>query len=295
MNISPLGQRPTEFVLLDEPSRLVDNPPTLWVEIRPLADDVNVPIIKVLVDGVPDVDGWRADRLGISQVRLRIGATALPIAYLIRIQGEFAIGTEVTTDYSTYQVGSWSYFVSLQNLHCIDESNELSDSDEIQVAAMTTVDATCFIKCTREYEDIDAGGDYSFDVKDKFLQSSGGAVEVFSLLGLELRLYEIDKRPIDVDRTQEQDGAARLALALGTLGNDHAALAGAVVLILGEVLKAAVRVDDSNYLGSQSRTWSPQQLLELTRTAEQSFDEELLFSNPDSEGSHRVTVRITRV
>lgn len=297
MQILPAGQRATDWVVIDDDPVLADRPESVRVHIEPL-EKGEAPNIDVEVGAGPDQDGWEAEWLGTEQLRLRLGLTALPIDYLIQLSGHWRTSSSASSKFGIYRVLPWQYTVELVSFTTQDESNEVSVDDEIQTVTVVSHDSTPVIKPSRIYENVDAGETHHFSTVDRFVQDHLGLpVDVKRILAVEVRLFEIDDMdPKLVDGSAQADGLLKLASILAQAPQPGVQIAGLVLAGLASILDIAIAGGmDADALGVQSRAWTAAELVALTAGPEQSFTETLAFKNADSEGSHTVLLRVSRL
>lgn len=245
----------------------------------------------VLVNGKGDADGWRADFVSPTQIKLRLGDNIPPGRYGIRVSDDT---TKLFSDIAPYKIEPWRYRVNFLNFSCTDESNEASGSDEIVTAWAISADEKYFLKSTYEYEGVDQGGNYDYRNEDRsVLTPSGDSYPVKFVLSIVTRLYEWDSE--GQTRLNSEDASYKIAQALSSSGNSTAQAASVVVVLVGLLADALSSIDSgADPLGEQTLVWTSAELLKATRNPQRRFEGELFFNNPDSEGSHIVRYEVLR-
>jgi hypothetical protein len=151
------------------------------------------------------------------------------------------------------------------------------------------------IRISDEYE-VDAGGTYGFNRQDKGVLVP--SAEIRRQLTIIVRLFESDQ---GISREENKRYRTPMSSSDVTDAFDKSVPNYGVVIEVGDAYSKMLEPltdgndDDNNYLGERRQLWSALDLMKKTSNKDQSFTEELLFTNGDSDGSFALEYEVIRV
>lgn len=292
----------------------IDSGKTFSVELVPELNDkavVKLPA-KVLV---------KSSSSGNGQLEILLPKTLKPDNYWLRLvassHGLDQIGSSVVKNFEgevfegfnfvcksiakQFEVSAFSYKVTFQTLHCIDESDPestlfVNDHDEIVTYWGINADGISWSKQTGEYGGFDDGTTQSYKPDDaSIFKIDGSFGEVKIGLAIATVLYEWDEG--DVKAAQGALGLVQdIGNELGKVDNPTVALIGKIVGWVAEAASLIVSwLDDGpDHLGQRDLSWSTLDLQTQTDNPQRSFSGQLQFLNGDDDGSYSVTYKVDR-
>ncbi|HKQ74511.1 MAG TPA: hypothetical protein VJ810_12540 [Blastocatellia bacterium] len=192
----------------------------------------------------------------------------------------------------------YKYKVEFTQLTCVDESNELSPSDEAMAIWAVTADGFgSQPKMSQEMSDFDGGETHAFTVADRpVFRFDNTAGPISAGLSLVTELWEVD----DIDGVVAAFHAIKtvceaVAIAAAPFNVVVAAIAGAGSKIADAAAAIAELIgNESDFLGIQTLLWTATQLQTQTNNPNKQFSGQLAFINSDSTGSWRADFVVTR-
>ncbi len=211
-------------------------------------------------------------------------------------------GNSGYSDFSLFQILPTNYKVKFTHLKCIDESSELSASDELVVAWVIIADDSAWAKGSSEFSNVDKGETKNFSETDGLIiPASGGWQPVRDFIYFRTTLYEWDQGDIDSYNSAIKS-VGEVAPAVGTaigaiFGSPEAGKkAGEIIQVIGDGLTKLISWlggGDPDFMGSYSKTYTAPELQNLT-SSKPIFSDEIPFFNDDATGSDILYFNITR-
>jgi len=208
-----------------------------------------------------------------------------------------------------YRVEPWNYVVKFTEFECLEESSELSGSDEIVTTwAVASDEGYVWTKITGEYTGVDAGGTYPYKPEDSIAFNPNGTFHpVKYALLISTQMFEWDegdvKTWVSALNVVEDvaNGLADIAKEANPQGNQAAAviLKGAATLS-----KVAAKVfpfiggSDADLVATQPFFKNSLQLLEMTEDPSTRnfivYKDKLDFEFADTNGHYRAFFEVIR-
>lgn len=192
----------------------------------------------------------------------------------------------------------YKYKVEFTQLTCVDESNEMSPSDEAMVIWAVTADGFgSQPKMSQEMKDFDGGETHAFIVADRSVfRFDNSAGPIGAGLSLVTELWEVD----DIDGVIAAFHAIKTVCEAVAIGAAPFNVAVAAIAGAGaKIAEAAAAIADligneSDFLGIQTLLWTATQLQTQTNNPNKQFSGQLAFINSDATGSWRADFVVTR-
>jgi hypothetical protein len=182
------------------------------------------------------------------------------------------------------------YTIKALSFRCVDESSELSDSDEVYWLFGTTAQGTHFTSQTHIFNDVDVGMSYNLDAKEGNIWGPLGDGRKFpdGNMGVTISCFEHDEgSPAEIKKGFE----AAFAAALVVSGIVAPGWVTAVIGALGAAISFFLGFLDEDHIADHGFVFNGQTVQNLAKGGTITF----LTTFTDSDAEYRLKLQISRV